>query len=70
MRRTEEKRLQFSESILTMSQQMRGLITNMLDLARADQGASNMSVSLVDFSKLVYRTLLPFEPLFFELLKF
>ena len=63
---TEEKRLQFSESILTMSQQMRGLITNMLDLARADQGTSNMSVSLFDFSKLVYRTLLPFEPLFFE----
>ena len=63
---TEEKRMQFSESILTMSQQMRGLITSMLDLARADQGASNMSVSPVDFSKLIYRTLLPFEPLFFE----
>ena len=63
---SEQKRLQFSESILTMSQQMRGLVTNLLDLARVDQGASNMSVSRFDFSKLTYNTLLPFEPLFFE----
>ena len=34
----EEKQRRFSEAILAMSRQMRGLIEQMLDLARADSG--------------------------------
>ena len=34
----EEEQRRFSEAILAMSRQMRGLIEQMLDLARADSG--------------------------------
>ena len=58
----EARRSTFSSSILTMSRQMRALIEQMLELARTDSAESH----LVDLSGLTARSLLPFEPLFFE----
>ena len=62
----EEDRRRFLSSILTMSRQMKELIGQMLELARADDGAPTANVGPVDLSKLVNDALLPFEPIFFE----
>lgn len=62
----EDSKQQFLNSILTMSGQMRSLIEKMLELARADNMDLKESFDIVDFSKLVSNTLLPFEPVFFE----
>ena len=62
----ESSRCQFAQSIHTMSLQMRGLVENLLDLARLDNGAAKMTFSELDFSSLVSDCLLPFEPLYFE----
>lgn len=59
-------REQFSGSILTMSRQMRNLVERLLDLARVDDEQEHMPFSALDFSHLVKKALLPFEPLFFE----
>ena len=61
-----EEKKRFSESILTMSRQMRGLVESLLELARVDNGASKMVFSQLDFSELVQDSLLPFEPVYFE----
>ena len=53
----EARRSTFSSSILTMSRQMRALVEQMLELA---------VLRPVDLSGLTARSLLPFEPLFFE----
>ena len=62
----EEDRNRFSESILTMSWQMRGLVENLLDLARVDNGQVKTMMGAVDYSKLVSDAVLPFEPVYFE----
>lgn len=62
----EDERCRFSDSILSMSRQMRQLVEGLLELARADSGRQSSSFSQVDFSKLVESCLLPFEPVFFE----
>ena len=56
----------FVRSILTMSQQMRGLVERLLELARVDAGQIRTEKSVVDFSRVVADSLLPFEALFFE----
>lgn len=56
----------FAASILTMSRQMRALVEDMLELARADSGQSREDFQTLDFSTLVSDCLLPFEPVFFE----
>jgi len=61
-----EARAQFTENIVVMAREMRGLIEGMLELARADSGARREADAAVDFSRLVGRALLPFEPIFFE----
>ncbi len=61
-----EKRMQFSESILTMSKQMRGLTESLLELARSDNHSKEISFEDVDFSNLISEAVLPFEPLYFE----
>ncbi len=61
-----EKRMQFSESILTMSKQMRGLTESLLELARSDNHSKEISFENVDFSNLISETVLPFEPLYYE----
>ncbi|MGI5999167.1 MAG: sensor histidine kinase [Lutispora sp.] len=62
----EDNKQKFLNSILTMSRQMRGLIEQLLELARADNSDSKEILDIVDFSKLVSNALLPFEPVFFE----
>ena len=56
----------FSANILTMSQQMRGLVENLLELARVENGGVGMSFAETDFSRLCEEAVLPFEPLYFE----
>ena len=49
-----------------MSKQMRRLIEQMLELARTDSIQKKPDLRPVDYSKLVYDAVLPFEPVFFE----
>lgn len=56
----------FSDSILTMSHQMRRLIEQMLTLARTDQAETQEVFSPVDLSRLTEQAALPFEPVFYE----
>lgn len=62
----EEARQHFSENILTMSRQMRGLVESLLELARVDNGQVRTMMGTVDYSKLVSDAVLPFEPVYFE----
>ena len=57
---------QLACGILAMSRQMRVLVDHLLELARADNGKSNMTFAHLNLSKLVSDAILPFEPLFFE----
>ena len=59
-------RSKYSESILVMSRQMRGLVESLLELARIDNGAVRTTFSLVDFSQLTQDAVLPFDAVFFE----
>ena len=64
---SDEQRRGFSESILSMSRQMRRLVESLLDLARLDSLRETESlVSETDLSSLVEDCVLPFEPLYFE----
>ena len=45
---------------------MRGLVERLLELARADNGQVQTTFDDVQFSKLVFDAILPFEPIFFE----
>ena len=62
----EESRQKFLSGILAMSQQMRGLIQQMLELASADHGEGERLSDPIGLSKLVADAVLPFEPVFFE----
>jgi len=62
----DENKQRFISSILTMSRQMRGLIEQMLQLARTDNSDAKVNMDIVDYSKLISDSLLPFEPVFFE----
>ncbi len=62
----EEEKEQFTDSILSASQEMRTLVENLLELARAKNGSIRSHFQEMDFSELVEDALLPFEPLFFE----
>ncbi len=62
----EEERRGFSRSIFTMSQQMRALIENMLELARSDAGATQQQMGRVDLSRLAMDMALSFEGVFLE----
>ena len=56
----------FASNIHTMANQMRGLVEDLLDLARVDNGMPRAVWERVDFSGLVEEAALPFEPLYFE----
>lgn len=62
----ESSRTVFSSNILVMSKQMRSLVEQMLNLARADSIPQDMAFSSVNFSQIVSDAVLPFEPIFFE----
>ena len=53
-------------SILAMSSQMRGLVENLLDLARIDNGSVKEEVRTVSFSDVASEAAMTFEPVFFE----
>jgi len=62
----EERTEQLAGSIRTMSQQMRGLVEGLLDLARVDNGAVKKVFQDFNWSEAVSDAVLPFEPVFFE----
>ena len=62
----EAKRERFLDGILVMSRQMRRLIEQMLELARAENTDSRTVFRPVDFTGLVERTALCLETVFFE----
>ena len=63
----EAHKAQFVDNILTMSNQMRGLVESLLQLARVDNGAiQKMPLQHINLSGLVSDELLTFEALFFE----
>lgn len=63
----EAHKTQFVDNILTMSNQMRGLVESLLQLARVDNGAiQKIPLQHIDFSALVSDELLTFDALFFE----
>lgn len=55
-----------SQSMLTVAQQMRVLVEQLLELARVDQGIPRGQSSRLDWSENVSDALLPFEPVFYE----
>ena len=56
----------YVSGILAMAYQMRGLIENLLDLARLDEKMTEKEMEKISFSDLVEDAILPFEPVFFE----
>ena len=61
-----ESRVKFCSSILVMAGQMRKLVEQMLELARADNVQAQTLFSQIDLSVLTSDAILPFEPMFFE----
>ena len=61
-----EDKSRFASNIHTMANQMRGLVEDLLDLARVDNGMPRAVWERVDYSALVEQAALPFEPLYFE----
>lgn len=57
---------QFADHVLTMSRQMKGLVEELLALARTDAAEKRPSFQSVDLSALVENAALPFEAAFFE----
>lgn len=55
-----------SQGIRKMASQMRGLIDNMLTLARIDAGSSPSDFEVLDLCQLLTEESLPYEPLFYE----
>ena len=62
----ETDREPLSGSILTMTSQMRGLVENLLDLARIDNGSVKEEFCNVSFSEIGSEAIMLFEPVFFE----
>lgn len=56
----------FTGSILTTAQQMRGLVEELLDLARADSGMPVFQQQKLDLSQMISDAALPFEAMYFE----
>jgi len=63
---SEQDRTQLSGSILTMSEQMRGLVENLLELARIDSGNAKGTHQPLSWSDTVSDAAMTFEPVFFE----
>ena len=63
---TQDEKVQFSQSILTMSRQMRSLMEKMLELTRSEAARSNLPMMALDLSRLTMDTALSFEGVFVE----
>ena len=64
--RSPAERDRFAGHILTMAHQMRGLVENLLELARVDSGLSGAAMEELDWSRLISEAALPLEPLYYE----
>ena len=62
----EAEKGKFAQNILTMTYQMRSLVENLLEMARADNETLKMKIERVDFSQLVEDAVLSFQLLFEE----
>lgn len=62
----DDQRLQYSNNILSSSQQMRHLVEGLLDLARADNGNIQSNFTVVDLSRTISDSVLTFDAIFFE----
>lgn len=62
----EYDRKNFTKNILSMSKRMKGLVEDLLELARMDNGTEFTTTEKLDYSKLITNSVLPFEPLFYE----
>lgn len=62
----DDSRTKFCSSILVMTRQMRRLVEQMLELARADNVQTQTLFSRIDLSALTSDAVLPFEPVFYE----
>lgn len=62
----ESERKNFSQSILTMSRQMKCLVEKMLELAKSDSRETKRQMKPVDLSKLILDTAISFEGIFVE----
>lgn len=56
----------YTENILSGAGQMRALVENLLELARADDGKIRTAFAPLDLSNAVCQCILPFEPVFYE----
>ena len=63
---SEENKSKFTDNILTMSKQMRGLVESMLEIARLDNGSVRKEFAVFNLSETVSDAILPFEALFYE----
>lgn len=63
---SETDRMLFKKNILWASKRMRGLVESLLELARMDNRNTENEMKILDYSKLISDSILPFEPLFFE----
>lgn len=61
-----EEKSRLTGNIYYMSERMKVLVENLLELARADNGTSKMNFEKTNFSDVVYESILPFEPVYFE----
>lgn len=63
---SEENKSKFTDNILKMSKQMRGLVESMLEIARLDNGSFKKEFEVFNLSETVSDAILPFEALFYE----
>lgn len=62
----QEEKQRFASSIHQMSQQMRGLVESLLQLARVDSARTKIQLQPLCLSELAEECVLPFEPVYFE----
>ena len=63
---TQENNIKFSQNILSTSYQMRSLVENMLEMARADNSKGKLPFAPLDLSQLVSDAVLSFQLLYEE----
>ena len=63
---SQDERTRFAGYVLTMANQMRGLVESLLELARMDSGLTAAAMEELDWSCLISEAVLPFEPLYYE----
>ena len=61
-----ELREKLTDNILTVSQQMKDLVTKLLNSAQVDHGIGAMEFSVLDLSSMVSDAMLPFDSIFYE----